>query len=234
MLKVTINSLLWPILLCIQTSIASETGFATAFDAPAGFNDHFETTKPAQGVSEMKYDSHADGFGIRKTGPGLQSSFLTKPSETVVIGDATTSARFRFATLLKGPTFGLWARVDAHTTTGYLGIISFTDTETVRLRIYASDSNPGKQSAGTPLAEKSLKVHTPFSTREFYRGSFQTVSTPDGKVLLRLNISANDGPQLATIEATDSSKPRLAPGRSGIRISGQTVIWDDFKLSPTQ
>ncbi|WP_043584580.1 hypothetical protein [Geminisphaera colitermitum] len=215
----------------IAASADNDLIHSTTFAAPADFTDNFETTTPAQGVSEMKHDQHSDGHGIRKTGPGLQSSLLSRPAKTVSIENASITARFRFATLLKGPSFGFWARVDTHTTTGYLGIISFDDPQNVRLRIFDSDSNPGKQSAGTLLKDEHIKITTALSTKVFYRGAFRVITTPAGEASLSLQLSADDGTPLTNTLATDTTNPRLASGRTGVRIAGQTIVWDDFTLS---
>ncbi|EIP98446.1 PEP-CTERM putative exosortase interaction domain-containing protein [Opitutaceae bacterium TAV1] len=207
--------------------------FSTDFGSFDNFTDNFVL----QAASGSTFDSYTlSGTShtvLRKTGTGFQAAILQTGETPDFLGNVKISTEVRFGSF-NAPGMGLYSRISSENT-GYLGIVDLTDANTVRLRIYDSDSNAASSGVGTNLLTESvaLPAGVTVNTATFYTVTFTTRTTANNTVLLELALSSAgaNSTLIASASCEDTTNPLLTTGAVGLRAASQALYIDNFSVT---
>ncbi len=218
----------------LASSASAQILFSTNFDTAASYDNNFVKLAPS-GTADLTWN--AGGY-LDKTGTGLQSVIFDTsagvvPGGTQVNNDysaVTVSSQFRLLSF-NGPSMGLFASVNDANTSGYMGLINFVSSASVRLRIWDSNSSTvSSNSVGTLLSDQTFAVPT-ISTSLFYTGSFMAAPSV-GTMDFNLSLFDSTGTTLiASLDGSDLTSP-VTSGQVGIRTSSTSMYVDSFSVTP--
>jgi hypothetical protein len=224
---------------------AAPTDFSNRFTTPADFEDNFVALRPSGDVV-LKQDVNDLGLGLRKSGAGTVSIIYDSSAEGATGGKAGTSGKAANADYLNtevgisaryvdfsAPSVGIWTRVPADYSSGYLGLVNMNGADSIRLRIFGSGSTPLSASPGKVLEDVTITPPVRLDNSSLYRIILRTTGDAES---IRLELIVRDltGAELAAAEATQKGGSILASGQIGLRISSKTLILDDFSIQSLQ
>ncbi|MFH1498718.1 MAG: PEP-CTERM sorting domain-containing protein [Verrucomicrobiota bacterium] len=232
--------------LCAGLSITALPARAVVFgfDTDAEFDDNF-VKLGASGTSTIATFTFASSErAVRKTGTGTQSVLFdtgatggsggsggTSGDGADLFADVDLSADIRISAF-NTPSFGLWSRVNADASSGYLGLVNIINATSVQLRIFDSNSNPGANGVGTVLVNETLSTGSfTLDTSTFYTVSFTTSTVSPSEVAFELSLSSVGGATIVSTTATDTTTPVTGAGQVGFRAASSTLYVDNFGVA---
>jgi hypothetical protein len=221
------------------SGIQAQTIFSTDFSNMGDYDDNF-VKLPASGTADVLWN--ASGF-LNKTGDGARGIIFDTSATGGSdgsggssgshadngYGSVTVSSVFRIGTF-NTASMGYWAHVNDEYSSGYLGLINFVSSSSLRLRIFDSNANPSGSGVGTLLSDQTISVS--LSTGTNYMGVFVVTNDGTDAVNFTLSLYNGDGTVLiASISGTDVTSPVLS-GQVGLRFASTPMQVDSFSVVP--